>query len=137
MFRDYQDSHEDYLKAIYLISKKSRGGWVSNSKIANFLNVKPPSVTNMLHKLKSEGYVAWTPRKAIRLTNKGKTVAKNIVRYNLKLKDFFKNILNIKDELILEELCCKIEHHITPEIITTLENLDLNSEYISKNWKHC
>ncbi|MFW9771715.1 MAG: metal-dependent transcriptional regulator [Candidatus Heimdallarchaeota archaeon] len=128
MSKDYQDSHEDYLKAIYLISKRNKGGWVSNSEIAVFLKVKPPSVTNMLYRLRSEGYIRWKPRKSIRLTVSGKQVATDIVRYNMKLKDFFKKILNVKDEIIVKELCCKIEHHITPEVIRALENLFLSHE---------
>ncbi|MFX1499178.1 MAG: metal-dependent transcriptional regulator [Promethearchaeota archaeon] len=128
MFRDSQESHEDYLKAIYFISKKNKGGWVSNSEIASFLKVKPSSVTNMLYKLKKEGYIRWEPRKAIRLTISGKEVAKDIVRYNKKLREFFKKILNINDEVKVKELCCKIEHYITPEVVKALENLVLNNE---------
>ena len=45
------ETYEDYLKAIYIISKSNKGGWVSNSEIASFLNVKPSSVTDMLYKL--------------------------------------------------------------------------------------
>ena len=128
MSKNYQDSHEDYLKAIYLISKSHKGGWVSNSEIAAFLKVKPPSVTNMLYRVKSEGHIRWKPRKSIRLTVSGKQVAKDIVRSNVKLKDFFKNILNVKDEAIIKELCCKIEHHITPEVLRALESLVLSHE---------
>lgn len=126
MPKDYQESHENYLKAIYLISKKKKGGWVSNSEIADFLNVKPSSVTDMLYKLKGKSYIHWKPRKSIRLSDKGKRIAKSIVRKNQELKKFFKNVLDIKDETILDELCCKIEHHITPEVRIALENLNLN-----------
>jgi len=128
MYKEYQESHEDYLKAIYLISKKNKGGWVSNSEISAFLKVKPPSVTDMLYKLKSKGFINWQPRKSIRLTNKGKKIAKSIVRKNKELKKFFKNVLNLKDDLMLEELCCKIEHHIPPEVRVALESLNLNNE---------
>ena len=46
---EIHESYEDYLKAIYLVSKGNKGGWTSNSEISNFLNVKPSSVTNMLY----------------------------------------------------------------------------------------
>jgi len=49
------ESYEDYLKAIFLISKRNKGGWVSNSEISHFLDIKPPSVTSMLYKLKKNG----------------------------------------------------------------------------------
>lgn len=35
------ESHEDYLKAIFLIAKRNKGGWVSNSEISQFLEIKP------------------------------------------------------------------------------------------------
>ncbi|MGV9206008.1 MAG: metal-dependent transcriptional regulator, partial [Promethearchaeia archaeon] len=101
---EIQESYEDYLKAIYLISKNNRGGWVSNSEIAQFLQVKPSSVSSMLHKLKENGLICWKPRKSLRLTKEGKEIAKNMMkRYNL-LKEFFFNILSIKDESLIKDL---------------------------------
>ena len=42
-------AHEDYLKAIYVL--KSRGEEVTNSALANHLDVSPASATNMVKKL--------------------------------------------------------------------------------------
>ncbi|TFF96766.1 MAG: metal-dependent transcriptional regulator [Promethearchaeota archaeon] len=121
---EIQESQEDYLKAIYLISKKNRGGWVSNSEIAEILKVKPSSVTNMLYKLKKLGFINWDPRKSIRLTKDGKERAKSILkRYNA-LKDFFINILDLHDEDTINELCCKIEHHLNKEAYNALYQLN-------------
>lgn len=117
------DSLEDYLKAIYFISKKNKGGWVSNSEISDFLGVKPSSVSSILHKLKQKDFINWKPRKSLRLTLKGKIVAQNVIdKYN-HLKYFFTHVLKLKDALLLEKLCCGIEHHITPEVSKALENL--------------
>ncbi|MFO8018760.1 MAG: metal-dependent transcriptional regulator [Promethearchaeia archaeon] len=120
---DIHESYEDYLKAIYLISKNNRGGWVSNSEIAQYLDVKPSSVSSMLHKLKDNGLIFWKPRKSLRLTKKGKKIAKNMMKkYNL-LKEFFFNILEIKDKALIKDLSCRIEHHLTPEVSEALQNL--------------
>ena len=122
MLNKINESYEDYLKAIYIISKKNRGGWVSNSEISNLLHVKPSSVTDMLHKLREKDLINWKPRNSIRLTVIGKEIAKNIFkRYNL-LKEFFTNVLKLKENSKLEDLCCKIEHHVTSEVTTALEN---------------
>ncbi|MFX1409797.1 MAG: metal-dependent transcriptional regulator [Promethearchaeota archaeon] len=122
MLNKINESYEDYLKAIYIISKKNRGGWVSNSEISNLLQVKPSSVTDMLHKLREKDLINWKPRNSIRLTVIGKEIAKNIFkRYNL-LKEFFTNVLKLKENSKLEDLCCKIEHHVTSEVTTALEN---------------
>ncbi|MBD3339746.1 MAG: MarR family transcriptional regulator [Candidatus Lokiarchaeota archaeon] len=67
-----RESQEDYLKTIYLISKRNKDGWVSNSEIADVLEVNPASVSEMLHKLIKDGFINWQPRKLIRLTKEGK-----------------------------------------------------------------
>jgi len=121
---EIQESQEDYLKAIYIISKRNRGGWVSNSEIADLLDVKPSSVTNMLYKLRDLGLIKWDPRKSIRLSEKGKKRAVIILkRYNA-LKDFFRNILDLHDEETINELCCKIEHHLNNEAYKALFQLN-------------
>ncbi|TFF99792.1 MAG: metal-dependent transcriptional regulator [Promethearchaeota archaeon] len=118
-------SYEDYIKAIYLISKENKGGWVSNSEISNILKVKPSSVTNMLYKLKANDLIDWKPNKSLRLTKKGKKIALSIVKNYNSLFDFFVHVLKLKDNDQVKNLCCNIEHYITPEISDALENLIL------------
>ena len=120
-----KETYEDYLKAIYTISKSHRGGWVSNSEISNFLKVRPSSVSNMLYKLKKNNYINWYPRKSVRLTAKGKEIAISTINKYNQLKHFFEDVLGIDNKFELNELCCKIEHSITPEISEALEELSL------------
>jgi len=121
------ESSEDYLKAIYFISKKNKGGWCSNREISEHLHVKPSSVTGMMYKLKEHGLITWNPRKALRLTEKGKNMAQDRVDcYNV-LKNFFSNVLKIEDLSLIEELSCGIEHHITPEILKSFQGVILNN----------
>lgn len=123
MFANMNESYENYLKTIYLISKKKKGGWVSNSEISDFLQIKPPSVTNMLYKLRKLKLINWGPRKSLRLTSKGKFIALQMIESYNCLRKFFINILNLKDDSRLRQMCCEIEHHITPEITEALNNL--------------
>ncbi len=120
---EVNESYENYLKAIYLISKNNKGGWVSNSEISDFLNIKPPSVTNMLYKLKARGFINWKPRKSLRLNQKGKNIAKQTIKNYKKLREFFIGILKLNDKELVDKLCCGIEHHITPEVVKALDNL--------------
>ncbi len=120
---EIHESYEDYLKAIYLISKNNKGGWTSNSEISNFLKVKPPSVTNMLYNLNEKGLITWKPRKALRLTKKGKEIALDIVKYYNCLTKFFIQVLKLKNKSIVHKLSCEIEHHLNPEVSIALENL--------------
>ena len=120
----YPESHEDYLKAIYLIAKSHRGGWVSNREISEFMKIKPPSVSKMLYKLKKNELIDWQPRKPIRLTREGKKLAQDTVENYYRLFDFFKNILKINDKAVVQEICCKMEHLMTPEVYSALDDLN-------------
>ena len=120
-----RETHEDYLKAIYIVSKNNRGGWVSNSEISDFLKVRPSSVSSMLYKLKEKDYIDWLPRKSVRLTAKGKEIAIITIKKYNQLRHFFEDVLGVNNTFELDELCCKIEHTITPEISDALENLSL------------
>ena len=119
----FPESHEDYLKAIFLISKNHKGGWVSNRDISDFLKVSPPSVSNMLYKLKDNGLINWQPRKSIRLTQKGRKLAQDTVNNYYRLYNFFKNTLKINDKAIVQEICCKMEHLLTPEVNNALDTI--------------
>ena len=121
--KKYPESHEDYLKAIFLISKNHKGGWVSNRDISEFLKVSPPSVSNMLYKLKDNGLINWQPRKSIRLTQKGRKLAQDTVDNYYRLYNFFKNTLKINDKVIVQEICCKMEHLLTPEVNNALDTM--------------
>ncbi len=123
---DIPESYQRYLDEIYIISRAKKGGWVSNSEIAENLHVEPASVTGMLEKLKKKGLINWEPRKAIRLTEEGKRIARQLNEIHSLLYQFFSKVLKIKDESAIEKLSCEIEHHITRDVKKSLE------EFLSK-----
>ncbi|MFW9829255.1 MAG: metal-dependent transcriptional regulator [Candidatus Thorarchaeota archaeon] len=123
--KEFHESYQDYLKAIYIISKGKKGGWTTNSEISNFLNVKPPSVTNMLYHLKEDKLISWNPRKSLRLTHKGKEIAINIFNNYKCLFEFFIRVLKLKNQKLVHKLSCEIEHHMIPELSNALESLIL------------
>ena len=120
------ESYQRYIDEIHSISKSKKGGWVSNKEIAENLNVKPSSVSGMLDKLRKKGLINWAQRKSIRLTDKGKLIAKQLNETHHLLYQFFANVLKIEDEDIIENLSCEIEHHITRDVKASLE------EFLSK-----
>jgi DtxR family Mn-dependent transcriptional regulator len=133
--KEIPESQQRYLDAIHLISKKpgKKAGWVSNTEIAEFLNVKPSSVTNMLHQLKEADLLSWAPRKGIRLTQEGKKVALRLQEIHKLLKQFFLKILKIENEDAVDQLACEIEHHIfnqNEEVYQNLKNLIKKSSKI-------
>lgn len=110
------ESYQRYLDIISNISKKKKGGWVTNKEIAENLQVEPASVSGMLEKLKKTQLIKWEPRKAIRLTDKGKKYALQLEETHSLLRTFFKDILKIGDQEVVEKISCEIEHHITQEV---------------------
>jgi len=95
-----------------------------NGKVISY-KFKPASVSSMLFKLKENNYIQWYPRKSVRLTAKGKKIALTTLNNYNQLKHFFEDILGVDNTFELDELCCKIEHSITPEISDALENRSL------------
>lgn len=118
---DIPESYQKYLDEIYLISKKNKGGWVSNKELAENLNVKPSSVTGMLENLKKEGLINWAPRKSIRLTEKGKLLAMQLSEIHNLLRTFFERVLKIRNKQLIEKISCDIEHHITKDVKISLQ----------------
>lgn len=130
---DLCKSQEDYIKVISRISGSNHAGWVSNSEIADELRVKPSSVTNMLYKLKELGVITWTPRKAIRLTEKGREVAEMLNdRYKTLLK-FFSNLFDTSNYKIMKTFCCEIEHNIPQEIYEEMIRINRNQNLMNHN----
>lgn len=123
---DIPESYQRYLDEIFSISRNKKGGWVSNKEIAEKLQVEPASVSGMLEKLKKKGLIKWEPRKAIRLTEKGKKIAKQLDETHTLLHQFFSKVLKIEDQDAIENLSCDIEHHITQNVKKSLE------EFLSK-----
>ena len=119
----FHESYEDYLKAIYKISRTHRGGWVSNSEIARFLKVKPSSVTNMLYNLRESELIDWKPRRSVRLTSKGKKIAQITLKNYQVLYDFFFHFLKLKNKELVQDISCKIEHHLPEEVFIALQDL--------------
>tara|TARA_B100000700_G_C14649047_1_gene671078 strand:- start:25 stop:702 length:678 start_codon:yes stop_codon:yes gene_type:complete len=72
-------SVENYLKAIFSLSENGND-IVNTNAIAKELNTKASSVTDMIIKLTSKELVNYEKYKGVKLTQKGKKFATNIVR---------------------------------------------------------
>jgi DtxR family transcriptional regulator, Mn-dependent transcriptional regulator len=104
------ESVEMYLKAIWYI--REQGEDVKVSSIANLLNVKQPSVVQMLHKLKEAKLVEYNKgRKSVKMTPGGDEIGKQMIRNTRLLEVLMRDALRIE---IDEEMVCGIEHHMKP-----------------------
>lgn len=103
-------AHEDYLKAIYMLS--NRGDKVNNSALANYLNVSPASATNMVKKLAELDLVTHAPYQSIALTPSGERVALEVLRHHRLLELYLHQELNMPWDRVHDE-AERLEHVIS------------------------
>lgn len=107
-----QESGENYLETILLLSKKN--GSVRSIDIARELEFSKPSISRAVGLLKEEEYISIDKNGYIELTERGKKKAEAIYEKHQILTDFFIKIAKVTPE-IAEEDACKVEHIISDE----------------------
>jgi len=105
---------EMYLKAIWHI--KEKGGDVKISTIAKMLNVRQPSVVQMLKKLNLKNLVNYN-KAGVRLTEDGERVGSSMMRNSRLLEVLMDSALKVE---IDEEMVCGIEHHMNKQFTDAL-----------------
>lgn len=75
----YSFTEENYLKAIYKLNERNSDN-VSTNAIAELLQTRAASVTDMLQKLSAKKLLKYEKYKGVLLTDKGKKVALEVVR---------------------------------------------------------
>jgi len=101
-------TEENYLKAIFKLEKTTEGG-VSTNSIADLLNTKASSVTDMIKKLSDKKLVSYKKYKGVSLTKKGRDIAVSIIRNHRLWEVFLVDKLNFKwDEV--HDLAEDLEH---------------------------
>jgi DtxR family Mn-dependent transcriptional regulator len=105
-------STDEYLEALYNLARGSES--VTTSAISKRLNVSPSSVTEMMHKLASEGYVNYSPYQGVTLTPKGYGLAEKMTRKHRLLERFLHDVLKIGKDKVHKE-ACEMEHALSDE----------------------
>lgn len=107
---------EMYLKAIWHIRERKEK--VKVSSIAKILNVRQPSVVQMLHKLNNANLVEYVKGNAVmELTAEGEQIGERMIRNTRLLEVMMKEALKIE---IDEEMVCGIEHHLKEKFTDAL-----------------
>ena len=107
-------SLEDYIKAIATISAEKQAARPKD--ISQRLDVNMSSVTGALRALADRGLVNYAPYEIVTLTNKGREVAREVVRKHEGIRDFLVKVLAV-DEETAEKAACDMEHAVSPEVI--------------------
>jgi DtxR family Mn-dependent transcriptional regulator len=109
---------EEYLECIFKLQEKS--GVARTNDIVKSLGVVPGTVTNTVEWLEKEGLVTHKPYKGVKLTEKGRKIALQVIRRHRLSERLLTDILHMKWDKV-HDAACKLEHSITDEIIKPLE----------------
>ncbi|MDB4089180.1 metal-dependent transcriptional regulator [Flavobacteriales bacterium] len=115
----YTKTEENYLKAIFsLYSKENKE--VSTNMIAEKLETKPSSVTDMVKKLANKNLVKYEKYKGATLTKKGNNIALNVIRNHRIWEVFLVEKLGYKwDEV--HDMAEQLEHIKSDELIDRMD----------------
>jgi DtxR family Mn-dependent transcriptional regulator len=112
-------AEENYLKAIYHLEFEFQGG-VSTNSIAERLDAKASSVTDMVQKLAEKNVVSYTKYKGTHLTPEGRIIAAKVVRKHRLWEVFLVDKLEFQwDEV--HEIAEQLEHIKSDELIVRLD----------------
>jgi len=102
-----------------MLSKEK--GYARVLEIARFLGVRPPSVTQMLRKLREKGLITYKRYGVVRLTEQGEAVARRIAGRHAQIKAFL-TALGV-DEGSAEVDACAMEHFLHEETMEALRKI--------------
>lgn len=115
---NYSASEENYLKTIFHLQKRDDN--VTTNEVAERLQTKPASVTDMMKKLKTRKLVHYQPYQGFRLSPEGKKVALGIIRRHRLWEYFLAEKLKFGwDEV--HEVAEQLEHVSSKKLIDKLD----------------
>jgi len=113
-------SEENYLKTIYHLTNLSDSE-VSTNAIAEMMETKASSVTDMLRKLSEKDLVNYKKYQGVSLTEKGKLIAKMIVRKHRLWEVFLVEKLDFSwDEV--HDIAEQLEHIKSEQLVNKLDD---------------
>ncbi len=113
---------EDYLAVIYVMERD--GDEVIAARLAESLEVAPPTVTATLKRMERDGWISTESPKAINLTETGLEAARSVIRRHMLTEWMLARMLKVSWSHVHAE-AHQIEHTISDEIEAQMRsNLD-------------
>jgi DtxR family transcriptional regulator, Mn-dependent transcriptional regulator len=106
---------QDYAKAIYSLEQRTDGGAVSTNALAERLGVSAASASSMVKKLDGLGIVEHVPYRGVGLTERGMSVALEVLRHHRLLERFLVEELGVPWDRVHDEAEV-LEHHLSEEL---------------------
>jgi DtxR family Mn-dependent transcriptional regulator len=109
---------EEYLEGIYRLQEKS--GVAKTGDIVKALQVVPGTVTNTVERLEREGMLRHEPYRGVKLTDKGRKIALNVIRRHRLSERLLTDFMHVDWDKV-HDAACKLEHGITNDVTKKLE----------------
>lgn len=117
---DLTKSEEDYLKALFQLIIDSGNEKVGNNQLAEYLDLSPASVNNMVKKLKAKKLLKSERYAKLELTEEGKQIAVGLIRKHRLWETFLSKYLNFSwDEV--HDVAEQLEHIKSAKLISELD----------------
>lgn len=112
-------TEENYLKAIYHLAQGGTKAVLTN-EIADSMNTKAASVTDMIKKLSAKNFISYEKYYGVKITKQGKLEALSIIRKHRLWETFLVQKLHFEwDEV--HEIAEQLEHIQSPLLIEKLD----------------
>ncbi len=110
-------SAENFLKAVYVLQQQSER--VSTNALAEALNVKAPSVTDMARRLESNGFLDYEKYRGVRLNEQGKAIALKMLRRHRLIELYLVEELGYALHEVHDEAEV-LEHHVSDRFVEAI-----------------
>ena len=114
-----QESPEDYLEAIYMLSLHSSE--VRSIDVARHLGYSKPSVSVAMKRLRENGYVNMDDNNLLTLTESGLAIARSIYERHQVISGYLMSI-GVSEETALKD-ACRIEHVLSEETFHKIKEI--------------
>ena len=118
---DFSEVEEMYLKTIFEMHSDNPAPIVKTSQLADIKGVSAASVTEMIQRLSSREMVTHIPYRGCRLTPSGFQFAAKIKRREILLEILLTEVIGFEGDA--QEVACKMEHAVGPDLESTLDRL--------------
>jgi len=105
---------EEYLETILYLTRD--GAKAKTRDIARAMGIKPPSVSEMLLKLRDGGFIDYVPYEGASLTEAGRAEARQMERKHQLLETFLVDTLGVDVDAAHDE-ACELEHSISASTV--------------------
>lgn len=110
----------EYLEVIYYLSARREP--VIGARLAEWMRVTPPTVTNIVQRMEEQGYIARDGHGEIQLTEEGFALAEAMVKRHRILERFLVDVMGVPWHMIHEE-AVRLEHALSPTLEARMEAL--------------